>query len=199
MCRVDSTLERFGVSFIRSFVQHRHTVSIVTIDCDYRRYWLDRRTKAFHLLLLFAWDYLCPLCPAADPVHTTSKEFLRHHLFVAHDGCDYFSLAADRYGVGISEVWKLVGERRRVRERVLSGLPSHRISSRRQRAEEHRRAFILAKSRGSEGVPAERQVEAAPAPDLYLRDHRRLLRRSRSLLPDRYGSLRWSWCYRARW
>ena len=57
-----------------------------------------------------------------------------------------------------------MGERRRLRGRIYSEPASRRVSSRRQRAAERKKVFLLAKARAGKAVEPERQAEAAPAP-----------------------------------
>ena len=101
-------------------------------------------SQRLHILLMCVQGYYdCPLCPSDScRLRTTSRDFVRRHVFIRHDGKDFKTHHGGRFGGIFAEIWQLIGAKRQYRDETIRGidhetkLPTDKTRKRRRRQNE---------------------------------------------------------------
>ena len=160
MCAVKCRVRTVVQCGVRSVVCGRCRVlqlwlcaMLVANNIDVLHNWEAGVTEAIYPLLMYAQGYYdCPLCPSDScRLRTTSRDFVRRHLFVRHDGKDFKTHYGGRFGGIFAEVWQLIGAKRQYRDETIRGidhdtkLPTEKTRKRRRRQNERMTEHVTQK------------------------------------------------------
>ena len=160
MCAVKCRVRTVVQCGVRSVVCGRCRVlqlwlcaMLVANNIDVLYDWEAGVTEAVYPLLMYAQGYYdCPLCPSDScRLRTTSRDFVRRHLFVKHDGKDFKTHYGGRFGGIFAEVWQLIGAKRQYRDETIRGidhdtkLPTEKTRKRRRRQNERMTEHVTQK------------------------------------------------------